>query len=503
MTSYMVLTSSIGDILDIKSIGSNKITNGHYLIKIEEDYKLIIDSFLEKQQLEKVIRTYYSESSIEIFELKTSTPALINLISQSNSFLKTNEITPEELQTMLKQWDDVINYFNKYSNSKINDIFKQTINKINDENIKSDPFKIGYNNIFPDNIDANDDKIIKKPLLGQFNKDNSFEAYGHYITFNEIYQVIGYDKHSDNFMKIDNFDDNLLNTTNEIFNIYFNNQFNNIFIIGQSYDFIFHNKKINNLFPEISLITSVGLDNEKLEIIKKLNKDIFVNYEDAKSYLNRLLNVKIIDSKLSIDEIKDLIKKCFTINTNPSNCIKFTNIWNTISSEIKVSESYVNYIKRQLPTILTELGLQKKRLADGIYWYGLVVKNNNKQIIQENSFLNTKITEKIITNDDFNKYVQQRNVNFFDTDNFSTSLIKTNHTNLFKEPKNIILNPNIQPDTRTNEKIDTLNTTKVKTKSKQKPTKNKKITNKNITKNQPQSPEISKIIKKTKSDDNS
>ena len=65
----------------------------------------------------------------------------------------------------------------------------------------------------------------------------------------------------------------------------------------------------------------------------------------------------MIDSKLSIEEIKGLVKKYFTINTNSSDCIKFTNIWTTISSEIKVSESYINYIRRQLPNILIDLGL--------------------------------------------------------------------------------------------------------------------------------------------------
>jgi hypothetical protein len=53
---------------------------------------------------------------------------LINLLTQTNSFLKTNEITPQELQSKLKQWDEVINYFNKYSDSKINEMLY--INKL-------------------------------------------------------------------------------------------------------------------------------------------------------------------------------------------------------------------------------------------------------------------------------------------------------------------------------------------------------------------------------------
>lgn len=140
MTIYMDTTFPTGDILDIKPIWSNsKLSTGNYLIKI------VTDSFLDKQKLEKVIRTYYPDLSIELFPLQTSTPTLSNLMTQPNSFLKTNEITPDELQFKLKQWDEVVNYFNKYSDSKINEMFKQTTNKINEEKNKIVEMRIGNN----------------------------------------------------------------------------------------------------------------------------------------------------------------------------------------------------------------------------------------------------------------------------------------------------------------------------------------------------------------------
>jgi hypothetical protein len=449
MTTYTDTTFPTGDILDIKPVWSNsKLSTGNYLIKIEEDYKIVTDSFLDKQKLEKVIRTYYPDLSIELFPLQTSTPTLINLMTQPNSFLKTNEITPDELQFKLKQWDEVINYFNKYSDSKINEMFKQTTNKINEERNKIVEMRIGDNTRKPVanaklyNL-ANSDwsGSDEQSFVPAIPKDNCFEASGDYINSKELSQIIGYDNNPQDFMEINNFNDSLLESPSQIFNIYFNNQFNNIFVISQTDDFIFHNNKINNLFPEINLLASVELENKKMETIKELNKDIFVNYEDAKSRINRLLNDKIIDSKLSIDEIKGLIKKYFTINTNPSDCIKFTNIWTTISSEIKVSESYINYIKRQLPNILTDLGLQKKRLADGIYWYGLVVRNVNKLKPVNNTFNYVKISDKPVTDEDFNKYMAERNIKFFDSDNVLTSPVKatkSSYNDLLKEVESSI-----------------------------------------------------------------
>ena len=405
MNTYIHNNIDSGDILDIKS----NCSNSNYLIKIEEDYKIITYNFLDKQNLDKIIRTYYPNLSIELFPLQTSTHTLINLMTQPNSFLKTNEITPKDLQIKLKQWDEVINYFNKYSDSKINEMFKQITNNINEERNK-----------IVETI------ICEKSLVSTIPKDNWFEAFGDYINSKELSHIIGYDNNLQDFIEIINFDDSLLKLPSQIFNIYFNNQFNNILIISQADDFIFHNNKINKLFPEINLLTTVNLENEKIETIKELTKDIFVNYEDAKSRINYLLNDKMIDSKLSIDEIKGLVKKYFTINTNSSDCIKFTNIWTTISSEIKVSESYVNYIKRQLPNILIDLGLQKKSLLDGIYWYGLVVKNINNLLKYD------KIIDKPITDIDFNKYVEQRKINLLDSNNISISL-EYNDNKLLKQ----------------------------------------------------------------------
>ena len=430
MTVYMDVSFPTGDIFDIKPIWSNKLSTNNYLIKLEEDYKIITDCFLDQQKLEKVIKTYYPDLTIEIHPLHTNAPTLVNLLTHTNSFLKNNDITPTELQNKLKQWDEVVGYFSKYSDIKINDIIKQTIIKTNEDKNKIDEEKINAYDLnklrlgdntrdFVANIKLhnlanaewdkkNSEGFHGKTLIPPITSDNCFDASGSYLNSVELYQVQSFDQQTIDYMEITNFNDSLLETASQIYNIYFNNQFNNIFAIEQSVDFIFHNNKIHNLFPEINLISSIDLDKEKLETIKELNKDIFVNFEDAKSRVNRVLNAKIIDSKLSIDEIKNIIKKYFMININPQDCIKFTNIWTTISNEIKVSDSYVNYIKRQLPNILSDLGLQKKRLSDGIYWYGLIVKKQDEPNISK-TYLNKQLSDAPLTDDEFKKLLENRN----------------------------------------------------------------------------------------------
>jgi hypothetical protein len=546
----MDFTPDINPLLTTRSpfIGMNSLPeNDIFLIKIDEDYKIITGCFLDQKNLEKVIRTYYPDSLVEISGLRTNTPSLIGLITQPNSFLKTNEIVPEELQLKLSQLDDVFNYFNKYSGKHLSDLINKNISASKTTTLEESSYKheeylnlpeakIGHSTRIPV-INSKLYNLRGGNILGEYKdkslmpdipEDNIFDISGKYINSNETIEIIkGYEDYtkSTSLMELVNFNKLLLETEIQPFNIYFNNQFNNILVVNKKDDFIFHNNKINNLFSELNLLFSVNLENDKLENIKELNKDIFVNIEDAKSRINRLLNDKIIDSKLTIDEIKNLIKKYFSINSNPQNCIKFTNIWNTISSEIKVSEQYVNYIKRQLPNILFDLGLQKKRLADGIYWYGLVVRNTNETESKPPSVIDTKISDEPLSCEEIQNRIKQRSINFFE--NEMGLFMKPMHgldqiqlfdpnteTGFVEDIDELVLKPMLesdlaQPPTPTTDflvvdKSDKNNTAKLLQSSGEiKPTKtlkSKVLTNKKsetkTSKAQPPSDEISKVIKK-------
>ncbi len=208
MTSCMETFPS-GDIIDVKPIWSGKL-HTNYLIKIEEDYKMMTNCFLDKQNLEKVVRTYYPGLSIEFFPIQTNTPNLIQLMTHSNSFLKTNEISPDELQNKLRQWDEVMGYFNKYSESKITELFKQTAEKIFEEKKRAIDIRIGDNTRYPvsnaklhnlangdfnananANANANIDGFKDKSLMPKISLDNFFEATGNYVNSKEISRIDG------------------------------------------------------------------------------------------------------------------------------------------------------------------------------------------------------------------------------------------------------------------------------------------------------------------------
>ena len=97
-----------------------------YAVKIDDDYKIIQNCNTSKSQLEKIIKSYYTNLTIEIFELKINTPDLLNQMIELNSFFKVNITDIEEFQLRLKQYDDITEYFNKYLDYKISDSSSKT-----------------------------------------------------------------------------------------------------------------------------------------------------------------------------------------------------------------------------------------------------------------------------------------------------------------------------------------------------------------------------------------
>ncbi len=411
--------------------------NKNYLIKIDDDYKFVTDAFMDQTALQKIIKTYYPTAQLQMFLMSQYSHFLLTDLTDTNSFLKCNEFDPKEFSDKLFLFDDLVNYFQIFDTTN-SFIRRLEMNNVKPQNKVSSLTKhvetesiikqgvttrnqiensFGYNLASFDWTNTNNKSLeTSQKCMGLMPEIPSntmkFDANGQ-LKFNtdSISLVEPYSDDTINFMEIKLFNDSLLDTYQN-YNIYFNSQFNNILIIDQKDDFIQSNNKFKKMFPELVFVLGTKLEDNKLKLVQELCKDIYVNAEDAKVKINRIIDDKVIDSKLSIDEIKGLIEKYFSLDNDPSHCIKFTNIWNIISSEIKVSESYINYIKRQLPIILTDMGLQKKRLADGIYWYGLVRKSDTTS--QEKlPFVNPKISEKPITMEEFEKFRDNRSTEFY------------------------------------------------------------------------------------------
>ena len=174
------------------------------------------------------------------------------------------------------------------------------------------------------------------------------------------------------------------------YNIYYNNQFNNIVIIDDYKDKM-NIQEIKKIFPELELINKCQLNDNMILI---LTNEIYIDFNDAKNKVNNLLNNNI--EKISINEIKQLINKYFDISSDSNDIIKFTNIFNKISCDIIINDKLSNYIKKQLPNVLLDLGLEKKRYSDGIYWYGLIPKKDIIVKLNNNLIIDTPITDEEI-----------------------------------------------------------------------------------------------------------
>jgi hypothetical protein len=365
--------------LNKKKSRTDSQLHNNYLIKINEDNKLIIDVNLHEKKLKTLLSLYYADYELEIFPIDVTNTKIINLMKtliETNSFFKNNDVEPTEFIYNIKKLEALTNYFDKLN---INNVLTYDILRN----------KVVLDNNFYCPIINQPSNINKNIEIKQ-----GFSACGDYNDLRDNCTVKAVE--NNDFMKIDEFEEPILENANK-YNIYFNTQFNNLFIVEYDKDLIGNNNELKQIFPELTLILSNKLYEVEFKKLKEIQTNIYVNIDDAKSAINKIIDDKVVDSKLTIDEIKTLINKYFAIDNNPANKIKFTNIWEIISSKIKVSESYINYIKRQLPVILTDLGLKKKRFTDGMYWYGLtkktIIEKANTELLQPSQKILQKMSE--------------------------------------------------------------------------------------------------------------
>lgn len=377
---YILKMERFIDTISVKHTSTSVITNT-LLIKLDDDIKVITDNFIPVNKLKDIMKTYYPTHNCEIYSFSNNIKILIQSLVDDTSFLKDNNISSMEFIKKIELVDNLMKSININLKSLKHDILPQIVS---DDNIADDHLKdytIPYANII--NISP--------------------------------YEMI------DESMDLGGFNTSLLNNLLN-YNIYFNSQFNNIVMINTDDDLIFRSSKLKLVFPELILIISKKLDFEIVSQINELNSDICINVEDATAKINKILNNKIINSKLSIKEIILLINTHYEIDTKLNNPIKFSDILSIVLSEFKITDSYVNYIKRLLPIILTDLKLKKICQADGTYWAGLIEKCKIVKTVKSNdisdmpvnakdfdNFINTRTCElkEIENNLFFNKTVQE------------------------------------------------------------------------------------------------
>ena len=362
-----------------------------YIIKIDDDFKFVTFDG-PTNNLERIITKYYKNNDIKITSLSYKTDVnFIKLMIKPNSFFNNNDFDADEFVEKINEYTKLVEYFNIKSNKKIEVPSMSPISSNNTRVLSMSP------------ISSNNTRVLSMRPIPSQDLRGSISIPDGILSNNDI--IEGYIEYKyDEPMSLSDFNDNLLNSSIK-YNIYYNNQFNNIFIIGTDDDMQLP-LHTNQLLPEFSLLFS----NFKLDISQeerlKLSKEILVNEDDARIKINRMMNDTIIDSKLTINEMKELITKYFTITTNLENRVRFTNIWEIITSKLKISEPYVAYLKRQLPVVLEDLKLQKKRYADGIYWYGLVRKYIKNDI--ENEIIALLKHDTPIDGNTYENYLKER-----------------------------------------------------------------------------------------------
>lgn len=368
------------------------------LVKIDDEFKYISKTILSVGDIKKLIKFFYPNKEINLFTLPNNSDQIIKTLINESEFLNNNDININELIENINNYNKFIMYIksidpaNPLINNKndLEPILKKEINS------NSNSFLFESKNLFPKenefdpNINLGTRQLDNKKIFELFNDQKE--------NYEKAIDITGY-------MYLDDFNKPFLSTnTNNIENtcdIYYNSQFNNLFMISITDKLNLLNvvnlfEENKQIFPELQLICSINYQYEdQINQISKLINNVFVDYNDAKEIITKITEEKKVNSKLSINEIKDLINKYFSIDDNPKNCVKFTSLFNTIFSEIQITEHFNKYMKRQLPLILTDLNLKKKRLADGIYWYGLKAKSQDEIFKHKPSQNNNNNNNKI------------------------------------------------------------------------------------------------------------
>ena len=133
---------------------------------------------------------------------------------------------------------------------------------------------------------------------------------------------------------------------------------------------------LSKYFKELQEISqlNVKITNQLSDSLATLFKnDIFDTFELFEESVNNLIT-NATDKCPNLFDIKKFIENTYNIDDNPDNRIQFTNILNNVNRGLCVPTKFHEMMKKSLPLVLMELGLNKKRYSNGFYWYGMVEK---------------------------------------------------------------------------------------------------------------------------------
>jgi hypothetical protein len=122
---------------------------------------------------------------------------------------------------------------------------------------------------------------------------------------------------------------------------------------------------------------------EKFILCKEFDtKDILIKKIDALDNLFNISSQQVV-SKTNMSFVIGYIKENYIIDDNKKNIVKSSSITEDIEKNLKLVIDDLVKFRKDLSKILLELGLKKKRLSDGIYYYGITKKTTPINLTSE------------------------------------------------------------------------------------------------------------------------
>jgi hypothetical protein len=157
-----------------------------------------------------------------------------------------------------------------------------------------------------------------------------------------------------------------------------------LYCVSQSVGIVIENQHtifveyLTKHFKDFELVKTYSQLNKKdLANIKNyFHKRNFENNETIFKKINSFEFLFDINNDANDNEIEALIIERYTIDNESKNMIKANEILTQLMIELQISNKDKMKRTKELSSILLSMGVKKKRMADGIYYYGIVSKQN-------------------------------------------------------------------------------------------------------------------------------
>lgn len=340
-----------------------------YAVRIDDEVKMITPTsatMMGKTKITKFHNEIYPKAryEVEVYEMLNcpNNMFIYGLISNDYGFLNKPEIDLKEMQKNLQQIAASLRFFKVDLNNPI-----QTKNEDNNKFLPATPVGL----FFPGEINESSrntlmnpmpiKQMVKETLLSELKPGQEpipVEAYNG--TSGDLYEL------SANI-----FPDLIPTYGNMSYRVYYNVHFNTAIVVEETSGI---SEVQLTMFPELRVQYEV--DHTKTQEIEELKKLLmtktFEDEYDCKQFLDNILFKK--PTKISTEDIKKQFNKIYQITDDVNEKMKFSEIYNKLQESMKLNEENSVILKKNLPNILLEMGLQKKRYSDAIYYFGCVEK---------------------------------------------------------------------------------------------------------------------------------